>query len=359
MKQFIISALALFLLSCSSDQAEIPKTGNDTLNTLLESAPYSSIVQIGNASVDTVFADRSNMITPQIEESQTILGRVSGLTSINNTVYIADQQNATVWEINEESGNIRTIGRSGAGPGEFQLLMDIKNNSSSIFSVEPSKIQQFSRDMTYENELSQVVYQEKLAVSDSHLFIPLNPYTGDELIQVREATFPFVEVARIMPPIIPRGLQPASYNSVEIAANKNGYFVAAYHGLPYLFIFDSEFNIEHTLYIQLIEDEGNDNPSPEPVNSSEAMRVSAFITNLNILDDNSIYFTYSMDLFKLVPSGDNYRFDEAVHFTFADSDKREETPWGLQPTSLHVQNGTITIGSIFEESIYRFKWEEM
>lgn len=66
-----------------------------------------------------------------------------------------------------------------------------------------------------------------------------------------------------------------------------------------------------------------------------------------------------MNLFKIVPDGNNYTLDKTVHFTFADSDKREETPWGLQPTSLHVQNDILYIGSIFEESIYRFDREDI
>lgn len=281
MRYILISVFSIFLLSCSQEQPTIPKTENETLNKFLETVPLTSLIPIGSTPVDTVFADRTNMITPRIDESQTILGRVSGLTSFNDSLYIADQQNATIWKVNDR-GNIQTIGRGGNGPGEFEMLMGIEHNSSSIFSVEPSKIQRFSREMTYENEISQVVYGEKLAASDSYLFIPLNPYTNEQLIQVREATYPFDEVARMMQPIIPPGYQPAAFNSVEIAANKSGHFVAAYNGLPYLFLFDSEFNIEKILYFQFSEGKSPDNPSPEPVNSSESMRVSAFIANLNI-----------------------------------------------------------------------------
>jgi len=345
----------LSLIGCSEEQKTLPKTENETLNKILDSAPSYSLIPIDGTPVDTVFADGNNTITLQSRESQTILGRVTGLTSWNDSLYVADQQNSIIWRVNEGSGNLRTYGRRGNGPGEFEMLMGIAHNSSSLISVEPAKIQIFNRNMTIKHEISQVVYGEKLAVSDKHLFIALNPNTNNELIQVRESTHPFDEVARIMNPIIPTGFQPAAYNSIEIAANSNGYLAITYNGLPYLFIFNPEFEIEHVLYFQFENGESLDNPSPKPIRNTEPMRVSAFISNLKLLDDKTIYFTNSMNVYKIVLNVDNYRIDKRMHFSFADPEKREETPWGLQATSLHVQNDIMYVGSIFDESIYRFE----
>lgn len=353
MKYLLVGTILLFVISCSNDEVVILNTPNDVLNSQLNSASSTSVILIDSTSVDTVFADQSNVISPQGNEPEVVMGRVSGLSSLNEIIYLSDLQNSSVWRIDKNNDSMNLIGRSGSGPGEFEMLMGIEINSSSIFTVEPSRIQQFDTTMTYVDEISQVVFGEKIAVSENYLIAPLNPNANDFLLQVREAQAPFEEIARFMQPIIPPGFQPGAYNNVEFSINDSGQIAAAYLGLPYLFIFNEEFNIEQVIHFEF-DGDGLENPSPEPVRNAEAMRVSSFIENLNLLDDGTIYFTHSMNMYKLVQERERYRLDKTIHYTFSDPVKREETPWGLQPTSLHVHDDIILVGSIFEESIYHF-----
>lgn len=358
---FLVFFLALFL-GCSSKGSRIPKSENEVLNSLLHKAPMTT-VELDDISVDTVFIKEENILGRINDSSLStpIVGKVVDLIKIGDSLYVADQQQDCIWVMDRQGTWHRKIGRQGRGPGEFGFLLGMVKNSSYVYTLdkENARIQIYDYQFDLQATFDHVIFGlngGQITATDSILYLPLSFYEYDKLIEIRQATPPFNQVHVFWPQLIPAGMQPLAYNTYYINANADSKVVVAFQGLPYIFILNSKNRLIHTIYLESARYKELENPSIKPVSRDirEGMRVQAFLQNLYLADDGSIYFQIKLDLFQIVAHETGYHLKKVWHFTHVDPRKRKAFPYGIPFTSMIVNNNIIYLGSIFSEYIYRF-----
>lgn len=379
MKHTISAILILaFLCGCTTEESpQIPETESEVLNNLLKDAP-ASIVQMNEISTDTLFAEKDHVLADDRVDSLSPsdrLGRISGLVKVGDSLYVADGQQNCIWVLDRQGTIYRKIGRSGRGPGEFGALAGLMRNEDQILTADVSnaRIQVFDLNLNLQTTFNHVIYGNSLSgnksinVTDSLLYLSAGSMNSTKnLISVHQATAPFDSLASFHPRLIPDGMQPGAYNNYSINTNRQGDVAVSYAGLPYVFIYDEDRQLQHVVFLKFPEDDLPDNPPVKPVDkpartASEAMGVTHLLSQLSLMDDRSLYVSRDSRLFHLnYDSEENkYRPEWAKFFTYADPQAREERPEGITVSNFVIDRheNRLYFGSIFEEFVYQFALE--
>ncbi|MCW9708195.1 hypothetical protein [Fodinibius salsisoli] len=366
-----LSVCMLLLSNCSTERPQIPKTESETLNTLLGSAP-ASIVPLADLPVDTFYAEPDHVMADSsvdLLSPSGRLGRVAGLVKVGDSLYVADGQQGCIWAIDQEGVISRKIGREGRGPREFGDLSGLMENKDFIFAgdITNARLQMFDQRFNLETTFKHVIHgsglsgNKSMSVTDSLLY--LSTGAKNNLISVYRATPPFDSLATFHPRLIPPGMQPGPYNNYSIDSNRMGDIAVSYLGLPYIFLYDKNHQLQHVIYVKFPEEDLPDNPPVTPVDkpartASEAIGVKGLIGRPSLTEDGSLYFSHGSRLYHLSYDSeeDKYRAEWAKFFTYSDPETREERPYGITISNFIIDQdeNRVYYGSIFEEHIYRF-----
>ncbi|MCW9712240.1 6-bladed beta-propeller [Aliifodinibius salicampi] len=364
-KKATIYLLVLFITGCSFISDKTPQTENSVLNKLLQSAEITTI-NLDEIPVDTVLAQEENTMgktrLPSLTSPAT-LDRPVDLAKIGDSLYVADGGQQCIWVMDNQGKWIRRIGRTGNGPGEFSGLEGIDGNSDYIFTFDKNN----ARIQVYDHQFNMKSSFERAAISsgreivvNDHAIYMLADYTEqNNLIGKLKATPPFDTIGSFLSPIIPYGRQPLAYNNYVIAANNDNQVAMAFVGLPYLFILDSNQQVDQILYLEssLWEEIKKENPSVKPVEyaSRENGRVVYYILHLYLSDNGSIYLRTQDAFYILGIENGSYRLKEAIEFVTNEKIVPGRSGSIRVPSkSMYVKGDTIYFASGFTEYIYRF-----
>ena len=146
------------------------------------------------------------------------------------------------------------MGNKGEGPLEFSYLRGILFNGDLFLAVEPSRIQLLSRELSYVAILPKGGDQDlaggsrgNLAASRTHLYARC---TRGHAYRVcpRRSEAPFEEDTPFLRSLDIDSMQPPLNNAMSMASTVDGrYVLAAFAGLPYLFVFNRAHEHVHTI----------------------------------------------------------------------------------------------------------------
>ncbi|NGP90269.1 6-bladed beta-propeller [Fodinibius halophilus] len=298
------------------------------------------------------------------------LGQARGLIKVDDSLYVADGQQNCIWAIDRQGKISRRIGRSGRGPGEFGDISGIMKNSDHIFTVDISnaRIQMFDLNFNLQTIFNHVISGnpftsgKMMSVTDSLLFLSEGINDFDQLITVYQAAPPFDSLTSFHPRLIPPGMQPAAYNYVSIETNSRGDIAVTYTGLPYIFLYDNDYELQHVVYVGLPKEDLPDNPPIKPVDKpartvAEAIGVTHLIGKPLLKDDGSLYFSKGSKLYFIRHQGNNkYQAEWIKYYTYANPETHKEKSSGIMISNFIIdeKENTVYLGSFFEENIYRF-----
>ena len=357
--------LVLLITGCSSKSGTIPQTENPVLNKLLQSTEITTI-DLDAIPVDTVLAGEENIMGKARVSSlasPTVLDRAVDLARIGDSLYVADGGQQCIWVMDKQGRWVRRIGRAGNGPGEFGGLEGIDGNRDYIFTFDRSnaRVQVYDHQFNLKRSFDRTAISSNrgIAITEHAIYLQADYTEQNNLIEKIKAAPPFDTIDLFGTPVIPYGRQPLGFNNYIIAVSNDNRVAMAFAGLPYVFILDSNQQVDHILYLEssLWEEIKNENPSVKPVKkaSIENLRVRYYIHHLHLTESGELYLR-TQDAFYILREEDgSYRLKRAKRFVTKEKIVRDRSaPIRVPSKAMSVKDDTVYFASEFIEYIYRF-----
>jgi hypothetical protein len=224
------------------------------------------------------------------------------------------------------------------------------------------RIQQFDAEMNLKSMTKKSLYVSTIwknfTVSDTHFFIGLRPPGNQHLVSAYKTDDLQNPIDTFWPKIIPDGMQPGPFNRVMMDVNDDGRLAITNLGLPYLFILNSDNEVERILYFDSSYFRNSENPSANPVHTvgnSEATvpGVRGFIHTIRMMDDGSIYFTVKNILYLLEKQNSSYKLRQGWLFIHEDPILSELDPDGIDISGFVIDDETIFFLSRMGGYVYK------
>lgn len=258
----ILSILFVATVGGCSENGEksLPETESDALNSFIRSAP-SQFIHLDDVEVREITVSQNDIIydvNQEAEAGEPIIGTLSAFTYSAPSLYVYDNSSVAIYRISEDGGVEGPLTREGSGPGEHQLVRQIHANNHHIYATDGNngRINRYSHDMITAESLEGYTYgrtdvNDELLASANQMnqgFAPREPRQG--LISIHSVNSLDDTLSTIMPRIVPPGYQPNVYNSTMFSMNQQDEMAASYLPLPWLFLFDDDFNHTGTLFLE-------------------------------------------------------------------------------------------------------------
>lgn len=205
----------------------------------------------------------------------------------------------------------RQIGRTGKGPGEFDLLSDFGFSGTYFFTGEASRIQVLSSDFAYVATLppqtSKLIPGTGLAVTESRIYTSCER-GHDYRVCPRSAFPPFREEAPFLSSL---GISNPSMDGIAFGATPDGkHVLVAFWGLPYLLVFGEDHEHVHTLRLvgDPVEAHADNYTMNQPGVPGTGLRI--FILRIHILD-NEFVAVPIRDVWHFIRIGSDGTFEHA------------------------------------------------
>ncbi|TVQ15886.1 MAG: hypothetical protein EA364_01070 [Balneolaceae bacterium] len=300
-----IFAGLIFLAGCESEAVRKPPvTESENLNNLLAHAPISWI-NLNGVKVDTIFVPAEHIYEESLfVDNSLYVSQPTQLKTFSNHLITTDFVPGFVGSGNLVATGrngipVRTIGRSGQGPGEYVRPIAVMSNGThlyiyddglkrvNVFDAEFSLVDtfEFTDAVNYKNRMkmneSYMAYQNRTATG----LIAIDP--DGYLLSVRPLADIDSVIFRAMPRIVPTGMQPGVYNNILISMNSHSEMLTGYLGLPYLFLY-RDFQHTNTIVLESVQIDTTNNPSlrPTPPVGSSGVGISGILSHI-LLHDNS------------------------------------------------------------------------
>ncbi|MDZ7392440.1 MAG: 6-bladed beta-propeller [candidate division KSB1 bacterium] len=240
----VVLGLAILVGCCSREEAR-PSVAEyaKRLKPLLEAAP-KSVIDLDGVEPEVIYPDLVIPRDTTQKEGGLFLAQPSGILVLRDSIYITDAKDHCIKVADMEGNLIRTIGRRGQGPGEFNQPWEIVANDSFVFvyDVGNSRVQIFAHDFRYVASLPALYMLLPpvggLAAGNRNLLVH-GFVTDSMLVRVYRAQRPFSLCYAFLPLVVPYRRQPRVMNSVALASTPDGRFCVGFVCLPYALVFDS------------------------------------------------------------------------------------------------------------------------
>ncbi len=263
MKNIFLTFMIGFGVAGCSDETvrEPPETPSEVLNEVVRSAPYQFIDldQIEVREIELSDDDIVYDVNREIDEGEPVIGSLNYFTYADNRFFIYDDRSNAIFQIAKNGAAEGPLTRWGNGPGEHEVISGIQANSRYLYAPDGNngRINRYTHEMLQADPLQDYVSHGGIDVNDEIMltvnrfnenFAPGKPEQG--LISVFSIENLNDTLATILPRIIPPGYQPAVYNSPMFSMNGKNHIAASYYPLPWLFLFDEEYNHRLTLIFE-------------------------------------------------------------------------------------------------------------
>jgi len=358
---FLLLAISLTLISCSHGD-NIPEYESKVLNEILDRAPIKRI-DLDTVPVSVITPDSNNIFgkeDPSIDSL--LLGVIGNAISIDNKVYILDRSQNSIITTSKDGFIVSKIYNPGRGPGEFGQIEKIFSNKHGIYLYDRknSKVHLYDKNWnlikskTLKNSLGKKTYE----ASNKYLFLP-DEVNSPNIVQIVSPTPPFKRYYSLLPRLIPFGMQPFAYNNVRIKGNNN-IIVAAYIGLPFIFIFNNEFNHLKTLYFTSKKISSIQSPplTPKPEMPGSGVGVPTIFMGFEVLENNDLIISLGKEIYYLNANSNlDYELISANYLHYSNKEKQKKDGYGISASYIDQDGDYILVSSITEDRAYKFHIE--
>lgn len=309
----LLFILMVMICSCTkSMEREPPVTVSDVLNEFVRSAPFQYLNLDDAKSFEIELTDEDIIYDVNRETGNgPLLGQITDFVVSNDHFYVYDMNTNAVFLIEKEGEVKGPLTRSGAGPGEHGGIRNLRSNNNYIFGsdINNARINRYSHDMVAIDALYGFrsmfldLNNERILTDNRNSvgFAPEKPEQG--IISVSSIYDLSDTLATILPRIIPYGYQPDVYNNPLFSINNQNKIVATYSPLPWLFLFDEEFNLTRTLILEYSIFDEMDIPEMDffRPQGNQGFGGMMPITQYKIMDNGDLFITIERELIHLTP----------------------------------------------------------
>lgn len=353
---WLTAGLVSVLAGCNREPELLYGAESEVLSTLvkqtdletidLDAVPVKEVILSADDIIDLDSASNEELLIPYPAETEAREGKLFITDLMRSRVFIADSTNRVV----------RAVGRKGRGPGEFQEISGVTSHGRSLFIADHSLLRVNIYDMeslTFRKSFDMYVTRDDIAASGRYICTSA-PYSDNTLVRVYRNGEPYDALASMLPKLIPPGKQPSAYNNFEIDANDDR-LVAAYPGLPYLFIFDPQFIPRKTIQFTSGAFDEFNNPAPVPLGEAKSdpfeNRVRRYIYDFELSESGSLYLVIDNVLTVLETTGGNLRIDGRYRLFDGTSGKKRL----ITMIFISEDNGTVYVNARSHPAVYRFE----
>ncbi len=245
---FVLVFIVPLVASCQKGPDLVRIIESEVIDSLLAAAPQT-LIDTDAKEAQTWYLDKE---VAQAQDSLA-LGSMFSFTIAQDSIYIADFVHSHIFVAGLDGPLQRRVGNKGEGPLEFSYLPGVLFNGDHFFAVEPSRIQMLSRELSYVAILPKgtanpfTIGGSTLAASRTHLYVTC-PRGHAYRICPSSSEAPFVKEAPFLRSLDIDSMQPPLNGTIPVAATLDGqYVLAAFGGLPYIFVFNRVHEHVHTI----------------------------------------------------------------------------------------------------------------
>ncbi len=359
MKRTILLCI-LFLTSCTPEESthvDLVNTQSDILNNKVNSASIERL-NLDKVEIETIALSEEQLLyNPEAalaEGSDTQISHPMSVQAGRSNIYIEDVGYGSLLVLDPETGNLDRATTAGAGPGEHGSRFDLSVNDSLLLISD----REHGRLNFYDKSAEFLKSEE---TEPANLYGPINndimvvsKHPGAEgfddgnLLKIVELDDRDEALATLMPKLIPAGMQPFVYSDLFYDVNDHNKLIASYLPLPWLFLFDLEFNHHQTIILEASRFQRLNRPKLEPVSpkEGEGMRAHRPINDLLILNNGDIAAVTGAGLVLLSKNKEGYYIDGIYTFRF------DETYLPAQLISEHPETDDLII--ISQDYVFKF-----
>src|SRR5690625_179676 len=234
-------------------------------------------------------------------DTSVIIGMPRDLFVLNDSLYLLDQSQNSVFTIDKAGTVTRKIDKTGRGPGESTRATSMANHGEFIYMYDHGN----SRLQILDDEFSEVAYitaspnpfVRSVTAAGSLLYFTdaLSQRGGDRHLIKQYSIYPEPEKqGELVPRLLPEGVQPIVINNVSFHANSEGYLAAGYDALPKLFLYNPEGKLIHSIEfsgspVELLNEYNEQNRRIDQSNPGGQIGLAPFIYSILIDDQMNIY----------------------------------------------------------------------
>ncbi len=237
---FVLVFILPLAASCQRGPDLVRIIDSEVIDSLLAAVPQS-LIDTDAMDAQTWYLDKA---VAQAQDSLALGPRFS-FTIAQDSFYIADFINNHIFVAGLNGPLQRRVGNKGEGPLEFSYLRSVLFNGDHFFAVEPSRIQLLSRELSYlailpkggDQDLA-AIHGVNFAASRTHLYARCARGHAYRICP-RRSEAPFEDETPFLRSLDIDSMQPPLNNAMSMASTVDGrYVLAAFAGLPYLFVFN-------------------------------------------------------------------------------------------------------------------------
>ena len=236
-----------FAVGCNQSPPLVRIIESDVIDSLLVSAPQT-IIDLDARAVQEWTPD---LVLGEHPQDSLVVSGSSSFVFANDSLYILDMRANAIFVADLDGLLHRMVGRQGRGPVEFDNVRDFTYSGSHFFVAEASRVQVLSRNLEYVDTMPGA---SRLPGGNFGNFVssPTQLYTLCYLMHAfricpRNLAPPYAEGRPFLPAVeYTEGGPPMNLLSVGVTPDGQ-YVMAAFQGLPYLFVFDSSHRHVRTI----------------------------------------------------------------------------------------------------------------
>ncbi len=244
--KFYYIVLVLYLMNCTSNK-------NDIEVPFKQLEPFINDVNVSSVNIDDIPITEINIDAKNIlfylDEEVDSLTTLGSVIKVTNGFVFYDLGTKRLYNYSTEGKEAKPFANEGRGPGEVNNVRHIDENSEYIYVSDSGnrRINIYDQQLNFFRTETEI-YSNEFYVNDSFFVSENSLYNGArDLIIVKEIDDFNINKATLMPRLVPLGYQPRSLNGTHFSFNDNNVLVTAYSAIPWIFIFDDQFEPKQTI----------------------------------------------------------------------------------------------------------------
>lgn len=241
---FAVGLMAFLSASCKSGPDLVRIIESEVIDSLLAAAPQT-LIDTDALKEKVWFPDAA---VAEMRDSLVLSG-IYSFTIARDSLYLADFMGHSIFAAGLDGRLRRQIGRMGMGPQEYHFPDGPYFDGTKFFVVEKDRIQVLSIDWSYVGVVPAqdpgMPLQRDVAVTATRLYVSC-PHGAAYRICPYRTEVPFLQEAPFLPSLeITEVLLNGAI--LKAAASDGSHVLAAFIGLPYVFVFNAAHEHVHTI----------------------------------------------------------------------------------------------------------------